>query len=159
MQIKEVLGITEIKVPHWFSKPNEQKMAECRAYYARHRKLDREIVVNSHGAIKDGYIGYLILLENGVTETEVTMVLPKQQADSYRTQPTMYVYGKHNPRLKEYAWRITSQTKGVENLKVGSRVLVRTQYGEKVVEVTKIETLDKPPVKRRVKKVLKCFEN
>lgn len=157
MSIKGIFNMTEIKVPHWFLHPKETKLTECRDYYARNGKLNREIVVNSYGVIKDGYIGYLILLENGVTETEVTMVLPKQQADSYRTQPTMYVYGKHKLRLKEYTWRVTSQTKGVENLKVGSCVLVSTQYGEKVVEVTKIETLDKPPVKHRVKRVLKCF--
>jgi hypothetical protein len=159
MQVKEVLSVTEIKVPHWFLEPNETKMRECRAYYAKYGKLDREIVVNSRGTIKDGYVGYLILLENGVRETEVTMLVSKQQVDSYRTQPTTYVYGRHNPRLKEYTWRIAEQTKGVENLKVGGRVLVRTQHGEKVVEVTRIEKLDKPPVKRCVKKVLKCFEN
>lgn len=132
-------------------------MAECRAYYAKHGELDREIVVNSHGVIKDDCVGYLVLLENGVTETEVTIVSPKQQLDSYRTRPTTYVYEKHNPKLKEYVWRVANQTKDVENLKVGSRVLVCTQYGEKVVEVTKIKTLDKSPVKCRVKKVLKCF--
>lgn len=159
MEIKEVLALSEIKVPHWFSKPNEDKVAQCRAYYAKNGKLDRDIIVNKYGAIKDGYVGYLILMENGVKETEVTMLVPKKQIDSYKDKSTTYVYGKHNPRLKEYAWRVTKHTKGLENLKVGSRVLVRTQYGEKVVEVTRIETLDKPPVERRVKKVLKCFES
>lgn len=155
--VKEKMRLEDIIVPHWFSEPNIVKLAQCRAYYAHNRELDRDIIVNTKGVIKDGYVGYLILMENKVEETDVIVQQPYEP--EYRHSPTTYVFGRHNPRMKEYAWRLADTTKGVENLKVGNRVMVRTKYGTKVITVTRIETLDTPPTEYHVKKVLKCFES
>lgn len=155
--VKERMLLNDIIVPCYYSKLNAIKMAQCRAYYVQNGKLDRDIVVNQKGMIKDGYIGYLVLMENNVEKTDVVML--QRYEPEYRHTPTTYVFGRHNPRMKEYAWRVTDGTKGVDNLQVGNHVMVRTRYGTKVIAVTRIETLDTPPTDYRVKKVLKCFES
>ena len=155
--VKERMLLNDITVPHWYSKPNIEKMAQCRAYYTRNGKLDRDIIVNPKGVIQDGYIGYLVLMENNIEKTDVVML--QRHEPEYLHTPTIYVFGKHNPRIKEYVWRVTDVTKGLDKLKVGNRVMVRTRYGTKAITVTRIETLDEPPTEYRVKKVLKCFES
>jgi len=155
--VKEKMKLKDVIVPHWYSEPNAIKLAECRAYYIRNGKLDRDIVVNTKGVIKDGYIGYLILMENIIAETDV--IVRQAYEPEYLHNPTIYVFGRHNPRVKEYAWRVSDNTRNVENLQVGNRVLVCTRYGTTVITVTRIETLDTPPTENRVKKVLKCFKS
>lgn len=57
-------NINLIRVPRVFSgsHPNEDKMNACRAYYRENHKIDRDIVVDENMQLKDGYIGYLVLI-------------------------------------------------------------------------------------------------
>lgn len=153
--VKEKMKLKDVIVPNWYSEPNPDKLAECRMFYMRNGRIDRDIVVDRNGVINDGYVGYLVLVENNVEEIDV--VVRQRYEPEYLHNSTTYVFGRHNPRLKEYVWRVTEKTKNVENLQVGNRVMVQTRYGVKAVTITKIETLDTPPTQYRVKKVLKCF--
>lgn len=58
-------SINLIKVPNRFShsRPNEDKMEACREFYRTNHRLDRDIVVDENMVLKDGYIGYLVLIE------------------------------------------------------------------------------------------------
>ena len=67
------MNISDIKIPEGFAKsvPGKAKMDRCRRYYSKNGCLDRDIVVDKNGYLQDGYIGYLVLVENGATHTEV----------------------------------------------------------------------------------------
>lgn len=142
------MRLSEIKISEPFKAtiPSESKLNRCRKYYKTNGKLDREIMVNSSGYLCDGYIGYLILLENGVDEYDVVI-----------NNRTTYVFGKHKGNNKEYVWRLPN--KFCSDISVGDMAYVSTRFGEKIVEVTRIKILKKPPVSMRVRKVLDVRKN
>lgn len=160
--VKKIL-LAEVKVPKKFALPNEHKMCRCRKYFSKHGSVDQNIVINKDGVLIDGYVRYLVLKENNVKEVEA--IIRENEYDThlqhsdYRNTPTKYVFARHMPRFKEYCWRVTDKTINLENLKEGSRIIVWTKEGRKIVKVTRIEILDKPPVNMSVKKVIKCLEN
>lgn len=156
MKTTMVMSMDDIKVPSIYSNPNPDKLQKCRLHYQRYGKLDRDIVISNSGYIRDGYVGYLILKEFGVKEA---IVITSIRQPNYKEKETIYVFGCHKPMLKEYCWRITKGTQYLEKLSVGNRILVNTKHGNKVVTVTRIEKLNKPPVERKVKKVIKCYDN
>lgn len=158
MKTTMVMSMDEIKVPSIYSRPNPDKLQKCRQYYQQHGKLDRDIVIGNGGYIRDGYVGYLILKEFGVKEAMV-ICNSSIRPTNYKNNETLYVFGCHKPMVKEYCWRITKSTQYLEKLAVGNRILVNTKHGNKVVTVTRIEKLSKPPVERKVKKVIKCYDN
>lgn len=153
MKVRKKMSVANIKVPMNFAKPNPEKVQRCMDYYEVNGKLDKDIVVGGDGIIRDGYIRYLVLVKNNVKETEVSMIVKRKHVN-----PTLYVFGRHMPGTKEYCWRVTNNTQGVENLYVGNRALVDTRDGKKMILVTRIETLDEPPVDSVVKRVLKCYD-
>lgn len=81
-------SINLIKVPNRFShsRPNEDKMEACREFYRTNHRLDRDIVVDENMVLKDGYIGYLVLIEN-----KAKVVCVKQT----NTRQVTLVYGVH----------------------------------------------------------------
>ena len=150
-----VVKIGRIKIPRYYSRPRMEKLLECQRYFNEHHELDREIVVDRDLTLKDGYVGYLVLLANNVEDVKVVSDGTINQ--NYKTLPTKYVFARHAPMMRQYVWRIAHSTSNVENLHVGGRVLVNTKHGNKVVTVMDVKTLDKPPVMGRIKKVIKCF--
>ena len=158
MKTTKVMRLDEIKIPSVYSPPNGEKLQKCRQYYESHGKLDRDIVVGSGGFIRDGYVGYLVLKEFGVKET-IVVYNSSMKPQSYKEKETIYVFGHHNPRVKEYCWRISKSTRYIENLEVGHRIMVNTKYGNKIVTVTRVEKLDKPPIAGKIKKVIKCYNS
>lgn len=141
--------------------PAEQKLDNCRTYFKDNGKLDRDIVVSHDNVLIDGYVGYLVLMENGIKEANVhiTDIALYKQSKSYHNSETVYVYGRHSGKQGEYVWRISPQTKNVDLLKVGGRAMVKTKYGNRVVTVTNVRTLKEPPVKGDVKKVVRCLSD
>ena len=139
--------------------PAESKMDVCREYFREYGKLDRSIVVSHEGVLIDGYIGYLVLLENGVKEYDVqtSEISLYRESKDYHNTSTTYVYGQHGNKKGEYVWRVTPKTKFSEHLAVGGRAMVDTKQGFKVITITNIKTLNEPPVKGAVKKVIKCL--
>lgn len=145
-------SINLIKVPNGFShsRPNEDKMEACREFYRTNHRLDRDIVVDENMVLKDGYIGYLVLIEN-----KAKVVCVKQT----NTRQVTLVYGVHPGGDKEYRWKMVDDTEGSENLKIGSHAIVRTIFGDVEVKVTKIEKITRSKLKTigHTKRVVKCL--
>ena len=156
--MKHKLKISDIKIPksYRFSKPRQEKLDACRDYFRCHGIIDRDIVVNKDNIIKDGYIGYLILKENGIEDIDVVHM---GNPNTYKNRPTLYVYAHHKRNNKIYTWRMTRKTRNADLLTVGSKVVVGTKHGISVVTVDGFEVLDTPPVSTSVKKVIKCLRN
>ncbi len=146
------MKISDIKIQDDFkiSIPSNRKLQKCREYFRKHGTIDREIVVNKNGYLIDGYIGYLVLLENGIEDVKVVSINQK-----YKNK-TIYIFGCH-ANGKEYVWRLPKKIKSDDNIVVGSKILVHTKFGIKRITVTRIETLYYPPVSMPVKKVIRCL--
>lgn len=146
------MKVSEIKIKDSFKQttPSEEKMKICRDYFKENGKLDRNIVVNKKGYLCDGYVGYLVLLENGVNEIEVICNQEEVKKDK------VYVFGCHSGNDKEYVWRVPRNVK-IESISVGSSILVQTRFGVKTVTVTRIQKLSQPPVTTPIKKVVRCL--
>ena len=127
--------------------PRQEKMEAVRQYYQENGKLDSDIRLNEKNYLVDGYIGFLVLEENGVEEVEVV-----------RPGTPIYVFGRHNTCPKEYCWRITGETKDIHNLKIGNKMVVRTSSGNSVAVITRFEALEQPPVQQRIKSVIVCLD-
>ena len=146
------MKISDIKIQENFktTTPSSRKLRECREYFKKHGIIDREIVVNKNGYLLDGYIGYLVLKENGVKDVEVVFT------NKNHANKTIYVFGCHRDNGKEYVWRMPKKVKA-DNIVVGSNILVQTRFGIKSVTVTRIESLYSPPVAVPVKRVIRCL--
>lgn len=152
------MNINDIRISKCFRDhpPNQSKIEACRKYYREHcQRLDRDIVLNKDNVLVDGYVGYLVLKENGVTSFPVCY-----KGCTYRDRPTIYVYGYHtcDALHTEYVWRVTEKTIAADKIHPGSRVIVRTKNGPRVIIVTKTEKLTNPPLNQAIKKVIKCLE-
>ena len=147
------MKISDIKIQDNFkiTIPSDRKLKECREYFNKYGIIDRDIIVNKNGYLLDGYIGYLVLKENGINDVEVVST-----NQSYANK-TVYVFGCHSGNKKEYVWRLPKKVKA-DNIVVGSNVLVQTRFGVKTITVTRIETLYFPPVTMPVKKVIRCLK-
>lgn len=141
--------ISNIRISNNFKKtiPSPEKMEKCRKYFLENGKVDAPVVVNQNMRLLDGYIRYLVLVENGVDEIDVEV----------RAKKVTYVFGRHSMHRKEYVWRVTKETKNRNKLGVGALALVSTKDGFKVVKITRVERLANPPVEMPIKRVVKCF--
>lgn len=173
------MKLDDIKITKCFQEsiPREQKMKVCRDFWKENECQDRYLVVNRDGYLVDGYIMYLVLKENGCNEAVVEFsdrkikrrarikkpvnieCINSPTKMTYKNMLTTYVYGQHlkndGTRSKEYVWRIQNG-RNIE-VSVGDIVLANTKFGRGVVEVTKVEQLEKCPVDYRVKKIFKKF--
>ena len=147
------MKISDIKIQDDFkiSIPSNRKLQKCREYFKKYGTIDREIVVNKNDYLVDGYIGYLVLLENGIEDVEVV------STNQNHVNKKVYVFGCHDGNDKEYVWRMPKKVKVDDNIVVGSKILVHTKFGIKTITVTRIETLYYPPVSMPVKKVIRCL--
>lgn len=156
------MKLNDIMIQTRFMKqdPSLEKLCKCKRYYKKHKQLDREIVVDQNGVLLDGYVGYLVLRENGVSECDVrienTCAALESECD-YRYTKTTYIVGKHGNNPNEYIWRIAKDTILSDCIVLGSDVLVESQNGNKVVSVINMFTLNHPPVPDYVRKVLRCL--
>lgn len=103
------MKLSDIKIRDSFKQtlPNQSKLDDCRDYFKRHGCIDRELVLNKFGYLIDGYVGYLVLLENGVAETDVVVRSGQHSTSTYRNSDTTYVFGYHTVSGKEYVWRLS----------------------------------------------------
>lgn len=166
------MKLSNIKISEDFASatPKESKMNECRIYWNMYKSQDRYIVVNPDNVLIDGYIQYLVLRENGINEAQVIIAERTNKFwrriqtnnnvvsnKTYRERETTYVYGTHENDDKERVWRIPhSWWKGwKDTLNKGDKLLVNTKNGRLVINITRIETLDKCPTALPVKTVVK----
>ena len=137
--------LSDIKITSAFKKthPNPEKLLKCMTYYAKHRKLDRDIVISKDNVLVDGYVGYLTLVALDVKKYKCI------KDDSYQ----WFVQGKHNNNpTKTYTWRIPEwlMIDGSPRIYKGKTYWVKTSRGESAVKVTKTFISNKPPVEVKI---------
>lgn len=147
------MALADIVVPACYQAhpPVQYKMEICRDYFKEFLDLDRRLVVSPKGVLLDGYVGYLVLMENGVEAWPVYVhVAPEKK--TYRNTETIYIAGVHGNRKKEFWWRITPKTTDANLAAPGCRAVVATKYGMSCVTITQVVTLSNPPVVGCVRK-------
>ena len=156
------MNVSDIRIPASFARtiPREEKIERCREFFRINGRLDRDIIIGRNGKLYDGYIGYLVLVENGIAEVEVVQRSRKRATvdNSYRNKPTIYVFGRHETSPKEYCWRVTESTQGMEYLKIGNKAVVKTRSGNSIITIIRIEELNTTPVNMAVRRVVKCLD-
>lgn len=146
------MKVSEIKIKRNFKQtaPSEDKLQACRTFFNENGKLDRDIVVDKHSRLCDGYVGYLVLVENGIDDIDVIY------DQAHKSKNNIYVFARHGDNNKEYVWKAPKKI-NAKDIKVGSGILVQTRFGIKTVIVTRVETLSVPPVSTPIKKVVRCL--
>ena len=154
------IKLSEINITSAFENttPNPKKVQRYRDYYEENRKQSKPILLGYDNVLRDGYIQYLILKDNGVEEAIIIRKkkYKKVTTPSYKDNPTTYIYGTHpnSKDIKTYMWRVPEAwTSWADNIQIGDTILCVTKNGYAPVVVNKVETLDKCPVDFRVKKV------
>lgn len=132
--------LSDIKITSAFekSRPNPNKLLKCMTHYAKHRKLDREIVLTKDNVLVDGYVGYLTLMSLGIKKWKCV------KDDAYR----WYVQGKHNNNEKVYTWKLPDCLikNGSPTIRTGRKYAIETSNGAGLVKVIKIFISNKPPI-------------
>ena len=166
----KTIKLSEIKITDAFKQttPNPQKVQGYREYYENYGKQAKPILVDYHNILRDGYIQYLILKENGIEEaTIIRKKRNKKQTHSkqiqcldvnpyYKKTETTYIFGVHpNSKCKrEFIWRVPVEWNDwADNLEIGDIIKCHTKFGISPVVVNRVETLDKPPIQMFIKKV------
>ena len=132
--------LSNIKITPVFKKthPNPEKLLKCMTYYAKHGKLDRDIVLTNDNVLVDGYVGYLTLMTLGIRKWKCV------KDDTYQ----WFVQGKHPNSKKVYTWKLPDWllTNGLTDIYKGKKYMVRTSMGDSVVKTTKVFISNKPPI-------------
>lgn len=136
------------------TKPSIHKINKCKNYFDKNQKIDEKILLDSNNRLLDGYIRYLILVDNNVEYTTVNVL-----NENYYETETFYIFGRHPCSSKEYVWRLPPKelaNKG--KYCIGKKVLVKTKRGTKVIEITRTLLALTPPVKSYIRKVIKLLD-
>lgn len=153
------MRLDDIKIRDSFasSRPSEEKMQMKKGEYIRSGKL-KPIMIDENNVLIDGYISYLILKEFGVENTTV-IIKEKDNLKKFMNKSTYYIYGIYKNAGKEYSWFVPNGCIDgfIGKALPGDKVLVNTRNGNKRVTITRIVLLDNPPVKQRIRKVIKLI--
>lgn len=138
------MRLDDIKIPEIYLKtpPKQWKLDACREYFGKFGHIDRRIVVDKNGVLRDGYVGYLVLKENGVADCDVVVNSQKQ----IKCPDKYYLFAVHEGKPKEYVWRIPKRL--LKGSRIGRFALVNTRNGRQWVGVKHIAQLAKRPRKR-----------
>ena len=134
------IKLSDIKINPVFKKthPNPEKLLKCMTYYAKHGKLDRDIILTKDNVLVDGYVGYLTLISLGIKKWKCI------RDNSYR----WYIQGKHPNSEKIYTWKLPDWLiiDGISNIFKGKKYWIKTSKGKSAVRITKTFISNKPPV-------------
>lgn len=138
------IKIDDIRIPEYFSPPNDEKYREKEHVYMLSGYI-KPIIIDHKNMLVDGYISYLILKRAGITEAECIF---SEDIDKITT----YITGTHLNGKKEYTWmvprkRIRSFTKHVG---IGDRVFC---YSNKRVAPVIVKSIFTAPKKDKVSQV------
>lgn len=128
--------------------PRASKMNECREYYRQHGRIDKDIIINKYGILIDGYVRYLVLMENGVNTSEVLMLGVGENEvlnSMHDVDGKWYVFGRHETSPKEFCWVVNNSTRHLEHMRIGNHMMVRTKNGIQKAMVTNIIRSETPP--------------
>ena len=140
------INIKEIIIPDSFknSKPNDQKVEMKRQYYNKNRQIQKPLLVDENNVLLDGYIWYLLLLENGFDGYVGVDVVKKPRVSQ------SYVWARHPGNPKIYVWKCPSNAKYYR----GDIILVETSKGPSAVVVENYGVLYYPPIDRKIRNVI-----
>lgn len=138
------MKLDKIKIPEIYLKtpPKQWKLDACREYFREFGHIDRRVVVDKNGVLRDGYVGYLVLKENGVAGCDVVVNSQKQ----IKRHGKYYLFAVHKGNQKEYVWRIPERL--LKGSGIGRFALVNTRNGLQWVRVKRVAQLAKRPRKR-----------
>lgn len=151
MRKKVVLNLDDIIIPSHFScsEPSDTKYQNKKRDYINYGEY--KLVVNESNVLLDGYISYLILKDLGVDKVDAFKLFSEKDLSK------VYVYGVHPNSItnKEYVWRIKNSTLNkIGEIKEGMKLIVSAKDRFAPIIVTRVETLDKPPVEGVIKTVI-----
>ena len=166
----KTINLSDIKITKAFidTVPNPDKVKKYKDYYIKNQIQEKAIVIDNNNYLQDGYIQYLILKECGATKATIIRVKNHKSVKNnninrsfpkYKTNRTTYIFGVHpNDNFSmERVWRVPNTWNGwEEDLSIGDTIVVHTKHGKAPLIITKIETLDKPPIKDIIKRV--CYK-
>lgn len=149
------IKLSDMVVPSYMKLPRAGKIETKKKIIQKYGKPTKPIRLSKDLVILDGYASYLAMQELGIEET---MILKDLETQTYINTQTVYVFGKHlnNATDKEYVWRCrkTDSDDFLSSTNVGDKVFVYTRFGKTPIIITRIEILDKPPIDKRIKKVI-----
>lgn len=148
--------------------PNNKNMGEVRRHYNIYGH-DRYIVATRHeNEVIDGFAMIRFLKKIGIEEVHESEVCRRNRREDklrrkytainepYANCKTTYVYGYAIGINQELVWRIPHDwRKLTSELKKGDVVVCNVLNGERAVQVTRVEELDKKPIDICVKIVCK----
>lgn len=154
--MKKHIKVSDIIITDDFkaSVPSIHKIDRCRKFFKKNKKIDKKILLDSDNRLLDGYIRYLVLVENNVEYTTVNVL-----NENYYGNETFYVFGRHPCSVKEYVWRLPPEKLDDKNkYHIGKKVLVKTKRGTKVIEITRTLLTSTPPAKSYIRKVIRLLD-
>lgn len=154
--MRKYIKVSDIIITDNFkaSVPSIHKVDKCRKFFNKYQKIDKKILLDSDNRLLDGYIRYLILVENNVEYTTVNVL-----NENYYGNETFYIFGRHPCSIKEYVWRLSpEELTNMDKYSIGKKVLVKTKRGTKVIEITRTLLTSTPPVKSYIRKVIKLLD-
>lgn len=124
---QETMMIDEIKIYPCFEKhPPKAEKYEIKSWqYARSGLEEFDIVLDSQNYLIDGYCGYLLALEHGLSHISIR----------YGKRQIVRAYHKQGGKL--YAWELPGLL--IDRVSVGDKLIVPTQRGVRVVTVAAVE--------------------
>ena len=150
IKVSDILITDDFKA----SVPSTHKVDQCRKFFDKYQKIDKKILLDSDNRLLDGYIRYLVLIENNVEYTTVNVL-----NENYYGNETFYIFGKHPHSIKEYVWRLSpEELTNKDKYSIGKKVLVKTKKGTKVIEITRTLLTSTPPTKSYIRKAIKLLD-
>lgn len=124
---EETMMIDEIKIyPCFEEHPPKAEKYEIKSWqYARSGLEEFDIVLDSQNYLIDGYCGYLLALEHGLSHISIR----------YGKRQIVRAYHKQGGKL--YAWELPGLL--IDHVSVGDKLIVPTQRGVRVVTVAAVE--------------------
>ena len=118
--------------------PSDRKLLKCMTYFAKHKKLDRDIVLDKNNTLVDGYVAYLTLKSLGIKKCKYV------KDENYQ----WYVQGKHPGKDKIYTWKLPESliVNGLPKIHTGKTCLIRTSIGLDSVRITRVFMSNKSPI-------------
>lgn len=147
-----MIDVAEIEIPSYLahSKPSESKIEAVLGYVKENGTMDKPILVDSYGLLRDGYIRYLVAKRMGMEMIDAIVT----EDSSYEYITAMFLRNSK----KTYHWV------NIKNLpiSIGDIVSVKNRRGKASVVVTGIYRSDRwlghKPVKSVIKKCSKKSE-
>ena len=138
------ITINDIKIPEYYSPPNDEKYREKEHIYIKNGYLS-PIVIDHNNVLVDGYISYLILKRAGVKEVDC---VPSEDEN----EMAIYITGTHINGKKEYVWMVPRRLihRFKNNIGIGDRVFC---YSNKRVAPVIVKSIFAAPKNNKISQV------